>query len=96
MKLTMKIMLFPDFGQHESLKNTLQLCNDASNEISASCFEKKRWQKYLFQHSPRAYYPVKSSFKSSTLVLIRRIAKVTNGYQPDKKVKPAFKRWASI
>ena len=94
MKLTLKIKLLPDFRQQESLKKTLELCNHACNEISQICFEKKVWRRYDIHHE--VYYPVKSSFKLSSQMVIRCIAKVADSYQMDRARVRSYKRWGSI
>ncbi|MDE3212730.1 MAG: transposase, partial [Bacteroidota bacterium] len=89
MNLTLKIKLLPDFRQQESLKKTLALCNDACNEISQLCFEKKIWSRYAIHHE--VYYPIKSSYNLSSQMVIRCIAKVADSYKLDKKRQRSFK-----
>lgn len=98
MQLTAKVKLAPRLegnrAQADSLKRTLQTANSACNFISdiawANCVFGK------FQVQKLVYHDVKATFELTAQLIIRCIAKVTDAYKLDKKVKREFQPLGSI
>lgn len=94
MKLTLKIKLLPTDEQASLLLETMKEANTVCNAISNVAWEKKIFNNFMIHHE--VYHPYKATFKLSSQVLIRCIAKVADAYKLDKKTKREFRPLGSI
>lgn len=94
MQLTAKVKLTPTQAQAESLKQTLEKANTACNFISDIAWSNRTFGK--FQVQKLVYQEVKATFELTAQLIIRCIAKVTDAYKLDKKVKREFQPLGSI
>ncbi len=94
MKLTLKIKLLPTDEQARLLLETMKEANTVCNAISEVAWEKRIFNNFKLHHE--TYHSFKSTFKLSSQVLIRCIAKVADAYILDKKVKRDFRPFGSI
>jgi putative transposase len=89
MKQTLLVKLAPESGQHASLLRTLEMFNSSCNAVADIAFEHRMANKMALQ--PLAYYDLRQQFGLSSQMAIRAIAKVSEAYKRDKKVKPTFR-----
>jgi len=94
MKLTLKIKLLPTDEQANLLLNTMKEANTVCNAISDVAWEKKIFNNFKLHHE--VYHTYKATFKLSSQILVRCIAKVADAYKPDKKIKRQFRPLGSI
>lgn len=94
MKLTLKIKLLPTAEQADLLLETLRETNAVCNAISDIAWEKRIFNNFKLHHE--TYHVYKSTFKLSSQMLIRSIAKVADAYKLDKKTKRVFRPLGSI
>ena len=94
MKLTLKIKLLPTDEQAELLLDTMKEANTVCNAISDVAWGKRIFNNFKLHHE--VYHAYKSTFKLSSQVLVRCIAKVADAYKLDKKVKREFRTLGSI
>jgi IS605 OrfB family transposase len=94
MKLTLKIKLLPTDEQAELLLDTMKESNTVCNAISEVAWEKKIFNNFKLHHE--IYHPYKATFKLSSQILVRCIAKVADSYKLDKKTKREFRPLGSI
>ena len=94
MKLTLKIKLLPTAEQAELLLETIRETNTVCNAISDVAWSKKVFNNFKLHHE--VYHVYKSTFKLSSQMLIRSIAKVADAYKLDKKTKRTFRPLGSI
>ncbi len=94
MKLTLKIKLLPTDGQAALLLDTMREANTVCNAISDVAWENRIFNNFKLHHE--VYHPFKKTFKLSSQMLIRQIAKVADAYKLDKKTKRVFKPLGSI
>jgi IS605 OrfB family transposase len=94
MKLTLKIKLLPTDGQANLLLDTMKEANTVCNAISDVAWEKGIFNNFKLHHE--VYHSYKATFKLSSQMLIRQIAKVADAYKLDKKTKRTFKPLGSI
>ena len=94
MKLTAKVKLTPTEAQADSLKRTLEKANAACDYISQRAWDARTFGK--FQIQKLIYEDVRTQFDLTAQVVIRCIAKVTDAYKLDKKIKREFKPLGSI
>lgn len=94
MILTAKVKLQPTDAQADSLKRTLKKANAACDYISQVAWDTKTFGK--FQIQKLVYQDVKVQFDLTAQLVIRCIAKVSDAYKIDKKVKREFKLLGSI
>ena len=94
MKLTLKIKLLPTDEQVNLLLDTLKEANAVCNAISDVAWGKRIFNNFKLHHE--VYHAYKSTFKLSSQVLVRCIAKVADAYKLDKKVKREFRTLGSI
>ena len=94
MKLTLKIKLLPTDEQSNLLLETMKEANTVCNAISDVAWEKRIFNNFKLHHE--TYHAYKSTFKLSSQVLIRCIAKVADAYKIDKKTKRQFRPLGSI
>jgi IS605 OrfB family transposase len=87
-KLTLKIKLLPTDEQANLLLDTMKEANAVCNAISDVAWEKRIFNNFKLHHE--VYHPYKASFKLSSQVLVRCIAKVADAYRLDKKIKREF------
>lgn len=94
MKLTLKIKLLPTDVQSNLLLDTMKEANTVCNAISEVAWEKKIFNNFKLHHE--VYHPYKATFRLTSQILIRCIAKVADAYKIDKKIKREFKPLGSI
>jgi len=94
MQLTAKVKLTPTEAQADSLKRTLETANSACNFISDIAWANRVFGK--FQVQKLSYYEVRAAFDLTSQLVIRCIAKVTDSYKIDKKVKREFQPLGSV
>lgn len=94
MLLTTKIKLLPNAEQYQSLVRTMQVFNQACNQISELAFETKVFSKFKLQSL--CYYDVKETFGLSSQLVIRAISKVTESYKATKENLHYFKPTGAI
>ena len=94
MKLTAKIKLLPSKRQAEKLLATIQEANKAANVLSDFAWEKKVFKQFDLHKAQ--YYSLKESFNLSSQMVVRCIAKVTDAYKVDKKIKRTFRPTGAI
>ncbi|MCE7985941.1 MAG: transposase [Caldilinea sp. CFX5] len=94
MQLMARVKLTPTEAQADSLKRTLQTANSACNFISEIAWANRVFGK--FQVQKLVYHDVKATFELTAQLIIRCIAKVTDAYKLDKKVKREFQPFGSI
>ncbi len=93
-KLTLKIKLLPTDEQVNLLLDTLKEANAVCNAISDVAWGKRIFNNFKLHHE--VYHAYKATFKLSSQVLVRCIAKVADAYKLDKKVKREFRTLGSI
>jgi len=93
-KLTLKIKLLPTDEQVNLLLDTMKEANAVCNAISDVAWGKRIFNNFKLHHE--VYHAYKSTFKLSSQVLVRCIAKVADAYKLDKKVKREFRTLGSI
>lgn len=94
MKLTLKIKLLPNDEQANLLLDTMKEANTVCNAISNVAWEERVFNNFKLHH--KVYHPYKTTFKLSSQVLVRCIAKVADAYKLDKKTKRQFRPLGSI
>ncbi len=94
MKLTLKIKLLPTDEQANLLLETMKEANTVCNAISEVAWGKKIFNNFKLHHE--TYHAYKSTFKLSSQVLVRCVAKVADAYKLDKKTKRQFRPLGSI
>lgn len=94
MKLTLKIKLLPSDEQANLLLDTMKEANTVCNAISDVAWEKKIFNNFKLHHE--VYHSYKATFKLSSQILIRCIAKVADAYKLDEKTKRKFRPLGSI
>ena len=94
MKLTLKIKLIPSDEQAKLLTDTIIEFNNACNAISDTAWDNKTFNTFKLHHL--TYHHIKSSFKLSAQLVIRAIAKVSDSYKIDKKIKRVFRPMGAI
>ena len=94
MKLTLKIKLLPTDEQANLLLDTMKEANAVCNAISDVAWEKRIFNNFKLHHE--VYHKYKATFKLSSQILIRCIAKVADSYKLDKKTKRQFRPLGSI
>ena len=94
MKLTLKIKLLPTYEQANLLLETMKEANTVCNAISNVTWQKRIFNNFKLHHE--VYHAYKATFKLSSQVLVRCIAKVADAYKLDKKVKREFRPLGSI
>lgn len=94
MKLTLKIKLLPTSEQTYLLLETIRETNTVCNAISDVAWSKRIFNNFKLHHE--VYHVYKSTFKLSSQMLIRSVAKVADAYKLDKKTKRIFRPLGSI
>ena len=94
MKLTLKIKLLPTAEQADLLLETIRETNTVCNAISEVAWSKRIFNNFKLHHE--VYHTYKATFKLSSQMLIRSIAKVADAYKLDKKTKRTFRPLGSI
>ena len=94
MKLTLKIKLLPTDEQANLLLETMKEGNTVCKVISDVAWQEKIFNNFKLHH--KVYHSYKATFKLSSQMLIRQIAKVADAYKLDKKTKRTFKPLGSI
>jgi putative transposase len=89
MKQTLLVKLAPTPEQQASLLRTLETFNAACNAIAVVAYEHRIANKLRLQ--PLVYYDIRERFGLSSQMAIRAIAKVSEAYKRDRKVKPTFR-----
>ena len=94
MKLTLKIKLLPTDEQVNLLLDTMKEANTVCNAISDVAWQEKIFNNFKLHY--RTYHAYKATFRLSSQMLIRQIAKVADAYNLDKKTKRTFKPLGGI
>ena len=94
MKLTLKIKLLPTDEQAKLLLDTIREANIVCNAISDVAWERRVFNNFKLHHE--VYHPYKGTFKLSSQLLVRCIAKVADAYKLDKKTKREFRPLGGI
>ena len=94
MKLTLKIKLLPTDEQAKLLLETIKEANTVCNAISEVACQEKIFNNFKLHH--RTYHAYKATFKLSSQMLVRSVAKVADTYKLDKKTKRIFRPLGSI
>lgn len=89
MKQTLLVKLAPEPEQHAALLRTLETFNAACNQIATVAYEHRIANKLRLQSL--VYYNIRARFGLSSQMVIRAIAKVSEAYKRDRKVKPTFR-----
>ena len=94
MKLTLKIKLLPTDEQVNLLLDTMKEANTVCNTISDVAWQEKIFNNFKLHH--KVYHSYKATFKLSSQMLVRQIAKVADAYKLDKKIKRTFRPLGGI
>lgn len=94
MKLTLKIKLLPTDEQANLLLDTMKEANTVCNAISEMAWGKRIFNNFKLHHE--VYHSYKATFKLSSQILVRCIAKVADSYKLDNKTKREFRPLGSI
>ncbi len=89
MKQTLLVKLAPEPEHHASLLRTLETFNAACNAIAEVAYDHREANKLALQRL--VYYDVRERFGLSSQMAIRAIAKVSEAYKRDKRLKPHFR-----
>src|SRR5215470_7515049 len=89
MKQTLLVKLAPEPEQHVALLRTLKTFNAACNQIAEVAYAHRQANKIALQKL--VYYDIRERFGLSSQMVIRAIAKVSEAYKRDKKIKPTFR-----
>ncbi len=89
MKQTVLVKLAPEPERHASLLRTLETFNGACKAIAEVAYAQRQANKVELQKL--VYYDTRQQFGLSSQMAIRAIAKVSEAYTRDKKVKPTFR-----
>lgn len=77
----------PTDEQANLLLETMKEANTVCNAISDVAWEKRIFNNFKLHHE--VYHAYKATFKLSSQILVRCIAKVADAYKLDKKTKSA-------
>ncbi len=95
MKLTIKAKLLTNSEQHQSLKKTMEVFNNACNFISEFAYREKAFNAfklhYLLYKDTRAKFP-----ELSSQFVVRAFDKVAQSYKINKKVIHKFKKYSAV
>jgi len=94
MKTTIKIKLLPTKEQHQTLKQTLEVFNQACNDISKVAKANGTTSKYELQKL--VYHRIKKQYKLTAQAVIRAIAKVMEAYKRDRTKLCVFKKYSAM
>jgi predicted transposase len=94
MKLTLKIKLLPTDEQANLLLETIKEANTVCNAISDVAWGNRIFNNFKLHHE--VYHSYKATFKLSSQILVRCIAKVADAYKLDKKTKREFRPLGGI
>ena len=94
MKLTAKVKLQPISKPHDSLVRTLEVANDACNQISGIAWSERTFNKFAIQKL--VYHDIKGTSGLSAQMVVRCISKVADAYKLDKRTKREFKPHGAI
>jgi len=94
MHLTLKLKLNPSLEQRAILRQTIQRANEACNWISQVAWDNQTFRQFDLQKL--VYYEVRQEFELGSRMAVRCIAKVADGYKPDKKTKRDFRLLGAI
>ena len=92
--MTEQLDIAMDDEQVNLLLDTMKEANAVCNAISDVAWGKRIFNNFKLHHE--VYHAYKSTFKLSSQVLVRCIAKVADAYKLDKKVKREFRTLGSI
>lgn len=94
MKLMAQVKLDVTPEQHDSLVRTLEVANDACNQISEMAWSERTFKQ--FDIHKLAYALIRESSNLSAQMVVRCISKVADAYKLDKKTKRTFKPHGAI
>jgi putative transposase len=89
MKQTLLVKLAPEPEDHAALLRTRETFNAACNQIADVAYGHRVANKLRLQ--PLVYYDIRQRFGLSSQMVVRAIAKVSEAYKRDRKVKPTFR-----
>jgi len=89
MKQTLLVKLAPEPEEHATPLHTLEAFNATCNAIAEVAYEHRLANKLQLQ--PLVYHNIRERFGLSSQMTIRAIAKVSEAYKRDKRVKPLFR-----
>ena len=90
----MDLNILPTTEQAELLLETIRETNTVCNAISDVAWSKRIFNNFKLHHE--VYHVYKSTFKLSSQMLVRSVAKVADAYKPDRKTKRIFRPLGSI
>ncbi len=94
MKLTLQTQLFPDPEQQRKLLATLAAFNAAADWLAGEAFKLQTANKVKLQ---QLYYrALREQFSLSSQMAIRCTAQVCEAFSRDRRIRPRFKKYASI
>jgi putative transposase len=94
MKLIVNLKLQPSQEQARILRETLELTNQACNEISAMAWAARTFKQ--FNLHKLAYQNIRNSFNLSAQMVVRSIAKVADAYKLEKNKQRLFRKHGAI
>lgn len=94
MILTLKIKLNPSEEQKALLLDTIKSVNKTCNAISDLAWDNRVFNQ--FKIHKLVYHDIKNTTNLSAQIIVRSIAKVSDAYKIDKKVKRVFKPFGAI
>jgi IS605 OrfB family transposase len=93
-KLTIKLKLQPSAPQAAALRHTLEVANQAANEISRLAWEAQTFEQFALHKL--CYQRIRHQFSLSAQMTVRLIAKVAAAYQRDRQMKHCFRALGAI
>jgi putative transposase len=88
MKQTLLVKLAPEPEDQAALLRTLEAFNTACNAIADVAYEHHVANKLRLQ--PLVYYDIRERFGLSSQMVIRAIAKLSEAFKRERKIKPTF------
>lgn len=94
MKLTLQTQLFPDRDQQRKLLATMEAFNAAADWLAREAFALQTANKVKLQQL--FYRQLREQFSLSSQMAIPCTAQVCEAFSRDRKIKPRFRKYASI
>jgi len=94
MKLTIKVKLLPTSEQRTSLVKTLEVFNNACNDVSQVAYKEKTFGQVWLHHL--CYRHVRDTFKLSAQFTVRAIGKVSESYRAERTRCHVFKKHSAV
>jgi IS605 OrfB family transposase len=93
-RLVVKLKLVPDAEQAAALLLVMERFNAACDWLAGKAFGDRTANKYLLQR--RYYGPLRRDFGLGAQMAVRVIAKVSEAYKRDRKIRPRFRPRGAI